>query len=300
MKALARIFGVAACEVAEAFRSRRFLLVLLLFFSASAVSMYGSTSFLSRLEKDAATILGLPEGDGKGAVTKVIWKSDAFRRIVKSAVDDDQELYDGLVGRHPLSLLYAFFAFMSVPMLSLLAGANRVADDVKSGAVRFMLVRVRRAEWVLGKYIGLVVLLLPGLAGGAMVAYAMACIRLPDAGAAELLPDMLVFSGKAWILSLAWTGVALGVSQMVRSGSLATSLGIIALMVFGSMPWFLALLEHWHGAFAHFEIMFPGHFKSALYSASAPRFAFSAVMLAVQGLFYLSCGYLIFSRRDAR
>ena len=75
MNAVLRILGVAACEVAEAFRSRRFILVLLLFFSASAVSMYGSTAFLGHLEKNAAKMLGLPEGDGKGAVTRVVWKS---------------------------------------------------------------------------------------------------------------------------------------------------------------------------------------------------------------------------------
>ena len=297
MNAVLRILGVAACEVAEAFRSRRFILVLLLFFSASAVSMYGSTAFLGHLEKNAAKMLGLPEGDGKGAVTRVVWKSKPFRGLVKSAVDDDPDLYAGLVGRHPLALLYAFFTFFAVPMLSLLAGANRIADDVKSGAVRFMLVRVRRAEWVLGKYIGLAMLLLPGLAGGALVAYAMACARMPDSGAGALLPEMLVFAGKAWLLSLAWTGVALGVSETVKSGSRATSLGILALMVLGIMPWLLNWLS---GVFVHLEILCPSHFKGALSSTSTPRFAFSAVMLAAQGLFYLSCGYLVFSRRDAR
>ena len=147
MSSLRRIVAVAAGEVAEAFRSRRFIFVALLFLSASAVSMYGSTSLLGHIEKDAAKMLGLPEGDGRGSVTKVVWKSEAFRSIVKSAVDGDQDLYSGLVGRNPLALLYAFFTFLAVPMLSLLAGANRVADDVKSGTVRFMLVRARRVEW---------------------------------------------------------------------------------------------------------------------------------------------------------
>jgi len=300
MNAIRRIFGVAAGEMAEAFRSRRFLLVLLLFFSASAVSMYGSTSFLSHLEKNAAKVLGLPEGDGKGTVTKAVWKSDVFRRVVKSAVDDDPGLYAGLVGRNPLALLYAFFTFLAVPVLSLLAGANRIADDVKSGTVRFMLVRVRRAEWVLGKYIGLVVLLLPGLSGGALAAYAMACARMPDAAAAALLPEMLVFSGKSWILALSWTGVALGVSQAVRSGVRATLLGIVVITIIGAAPWLLGLLARWHGAFAHLDVICPATFKGALYSASVPRFAFASVMLAVQGFFYLSCGYFVFSRRDAR
>ena len=152
----------------------------------------------------------------------------------------------------------------------------------------------------MGKYIGLVTLLLPGLAGGAVVAYAVACVRLPDAGAATLLPEMLVFSGKAWILALAWSGVALGVSQTVRSGARATSLGLLALMLLGAMPWILRLLSIWHDMFGHLEILCPSFFKGALYSTSTPRFAFAVVMLFVQGLFYLSCGYLVFSRRDAR
>ena len=298
MKSLARIVRSAVCELGSAIRTRRALVILVLYLAASILTMYSMISVLGKMETQLAETLQLPTDDGKsGVVSTALWKSRPFQRIVKAIVGDEL-VYADISGLHPAELIYAGFAFFYVPILTILIGSNRVADDLHSGAVRYMITRVTRFEWSLGKYIGNAFLMLPALLAGALAAWIVASIRLAGADSFALLPPMLVWAVKGWLFSLAFLGVALGISHLTHSGSKATAFGVIALVVCYVVP---KLLSHYFPSVAGtVNLLSPYTVERSLWRASFQPVAGAAVWLLALGLCYLTAGYAFFAGRDAR
>jgi ABC-type transport system involved in multi-copper enzyme maturation permease subunit len=291
-----RILQVARFEWFDAVRSRRAIVVLVLYLAASLLSMNGAISVLGKMESQLAEMLQLPADDSRGVVSATLWKSKRFQKIVRSALGDSL-VYDDICGRHPAELLYAWFAFFYVPLLTVLVAGNRAADELHSGSVRYMITRVTRIEWSLGKYIGISGLLFVGLAAGSLAAWATAAFRLSGADIPALFPAMLVWSFKAWIYSFAWLGLALGISHLVQSGSKATALGIVALVVWFAAP---SLLERFAGEYPALRRLFPGGVEASLWRSCANSVASAAFWLVMLGALYLSVGIAVFVRRDAR
>ena len=283
---LSRLWQATVAELASALRSRRAVVVLVLYLAASLLCMNGAISVLGKMETQLAEVLQLPKDDAKsGVVSATLWRSEHFQRIVKGAVGDSP-VYDDICGRHPAELLYAFFAFMYIPLLTILISANRVADDLRSGSVRYMITRVTRLEWSFGKYLGLSLLLAAGLLVGALAAWGVAAFRLAGTGATELLLPMLEWSGKAWFVSLAWLGLSLGVSHFFAI--IPKALGFMASR--GGVCEKLLFLDR----------LFPGVLEDGLWRSSFLPVASSAVWLVMVGLMYFSAGYARFAKGDAR
>lgn len=298
-----RLWQSTIAELASAFRSRRAIVVLVLYLAASLLCMNGAISVLGKMESQLAEVLQLPQDEGRsGVVSARLWRSKHFQRIVRSVVGDSL-VYDDISGKHPVELLYALFAFLYVPMLTILVGANRVSDDLRSGAVRYMITRVTRLEWSFGKYLGLSVLLAAGLFAGAFAAWAVATYRLGGVESGTMLLAMLAWSAKAWVLSLAWLGVALGVSHFFHSGAKATALAMVVMVVFAVMPKIVALfsrLDMISDGLLVLNRLFPGVVEDGLWRTSfAPVFTASAWLVAL-GLMYFSIGYAKFAKGDAR
>lgn len=303
MNSFSRIVQSAACELFTAVRSRRAIAIIVLFCAASLLSVNMAISALAGIERELASALGLPTTEGAGVISTALWKSTSFQNMVRAGIDNSL-VFDDLLGRHPAELIHAWFSFLLTPMLVVLACANRVADDLHSGAVRFMITRVTRLEWTLGKYVGQAVLILIGLILGALGAWIVMCIRLSGADALSVLPTLLLWSCKAWLYSLAWLGATLGVSHLTHSGAKATMFAVLALLVFTVVP---HLMDHYSktaegglGFFAHFRVLFPSTFEDNLWRNSLVPVATGAVWLMAQGFLYLFLGHMVFARRDAR
>ena len=209
----------------------------------------------------------------------------------------DSPVYDDISGRHPAELIYAWLTFLLVPLLTILMAANRVADDIRSGAVRYMITRVTRLEWSLGKYIGNAILMAAGLFVGALGAWCVAAFRLSGADMPSLLLSMLVWGAKAWVLSLAWLGLALGVSHVAKSGAKATSIAVFAYVAFTVAS---ASLAYFGERFAVLSRLFPSGVDASLWRASFAPVAGTSLWLLMLGMLYLSAGYALFARGDAR
>ena len=135
MKGLFRIGQVALAECAGAVHSRRALVILVLYLLSSVFCMVGTISILGKMEAELVNVLQLPESQRTGVVSATLWKSKPFQRMVKASLKNDL-VYDDIVGRHPAELVYAWFAFLCAPLLAVLVAGNRVADDLRSGAVK--------------------------------------------------------------------------------------------------------------------------------------------------------------------
>lgn len=298
MRSLARIFHVALAEWAGAVRSRRALVLLLLYLVAAVMCMYGTISIFSKMETELAQVLQLPEAEQTGVVSKTLWTSKPFRKMTRAVIRNDLVFRD-IEGRHPIELVYAWFVFLCAPLLVVLVAGNRVADDLRSGAVRYAIVRCTRTEWSVGKYVGQALMLVCALAASAVGAWIVALCRLSDAGA--LLPAMFGWGARAWIYSLAWLGVALGISHLTRTGSRATALGIFAVAALTALPMILS----WTGArfdlpwLVNFDLVSPVTSKILLWRQDVAPLAEASFRLVLLGIFYLALGNAVFRRRDA-
>jgi ABC-type transport system involved in multi-copper enzyme maturation permease subunit len=287
---------MARFEWVDAVRSRRAVVVLALYLAAALLGMNGSITLLGKIEAQLAEVLQLPSDASRGVISTTLWQSKRFQRLVRSSVGDSL-VYDDIRGRHPAELLAAWFAFFYVPILTVLVAGNRAADDLHSGSVRYLITRVTRLEWSLGKYLGLSALLLCALLAGGLAAWAAAALRLSGSGVLALLPAMLGWSVKAWCASLAWLGLAFGLSHLVQSGAKALALGTVAVFVWSVAP---PLIGRFAGSAAVLARLFPGGVDGALWRAAPLPVLCAALWLFALGLLYLFAGAAVFLRRDAR
>ena len=297
-----RTIRVALFELAAAVRTRRAIVLVALYLAWSLLGMSGAITALGKMEDRLAEILQVEKVEGKsGVVSAALWKSKPFQQLVRSVVGDSL-IYDDIVGKHPAELIYAWIVFLSVPLLTVLVATRRVAEEVKSGAAKYMLLRVTRLEWTLGKYLGIALLMLVGLLIGAVAAWVVAAFRLSGADIPALLPAMIVWSVKAWFLSLAWLGLALGVSHLFKSGAKADAVAILLMIAFSVVP---AIMNAFGSAWLGGKLLvlvrlFPSSVDDALWRSSFLPVAASATWLVMLGLLYLSIGHAVFARRDVR
>ena len=297
-----RTIRVALFELAAAVRTRRAIVLVALYLAWSLLGMSAAITALGKMEDRLAEILQVEKVEGKsGVVSAALWKAKPFQQLVRSVVGDSL-IYDDIVGKHPAELIYAWIVFLAVPLLTVLVATRRVAEEVKSGAAKYMLLRVTRLEWTLGKYLGIALMMLAGLLVGAIAAWIVAAFRLSGADIPALLPAMIVWSVKAWFLSLAWLGLALGVSHLFKSGAKADAVAILLMIAFSVVP---AILKDFGSAWLGgkllvFVRLFPSSVDAALWRSSFLPVAASATWLVMLGLLYLSVGHAVFARRDVR
>ena len=300
MKSLRRIWHTALWEWGEAIRSRRAIVILLLYLASALLCMNGSISVLGKMEKELASVLQLPDSEKTGVVSASLWRSKPFNKMVKAVVGEGPVL-DDISGRHPVELLYAWFAFLCAPLLAMLVCGTRISDDLRSGAVRYMLVRESRLEWSLGKFAGQTLMVAVALAASSLGAAAVAFCRLSPSTAAELFLPMLNWGARAWIYSFAWIGLALGLSHLTQSPGRATAFGIFAICIFTAVPPILKLGTSafgWPSALMHLEMLIPSGAEPSLWRSSAIPLMTGSFHLAVLGFAYLSAGAAFFARRD--
>ena len=300
MRSLFRIGQVALAECAGAVRSRRALVILVLYLLSAVFCMMGTITMLGKMEAELSNVLQLPESERTGVVSATLWKSKPFQRMIRAGVKNDL-VYNDIAGRHPAELVYAWFAFMCAPLLAVLVAGNRVADDLKSGAVRYALVRVTRLEWTLGKYAGQVLMVALALAASAVGAWLVAVFRLSGIGMFELLPAMFGWGFRAGLYALAWLGLALGVSHLSHSGSRATAVGLMAIAACAIWPFGLrcwAEYAEWPWLL-HFDVLVPSSAELALWRRSFVPLFTGGMHLFTLGMCYLMLGHWVFNRRDA-
>ena len=288
MRSLMRIVQTALCEWENALRSRRALVLLLLYLASAVLCMNGTISALGKMEQELVRVLKLPDSGQTGVVSETLWKSKSFRSMVAASVDD-RLVFEDISKRHPVELLYAWFAFLCAPILVVLVSGTRVADDLRTGVARYMLVRVTRLEWSLGKDAGQALMIACALAVSAVGAWCVAFWRLPAETATRLFPAMLGWGASAWFYSLAWLGLALGLSHLTRSGMRATAFGILAIGACSVLPHF----------FPSIELFVPSGARMGLWRTSFTPQAVAVFHLMTLGLVYLMAGAAVFARRDA-
>jgi len=300
LNGLKQVWRVACYEWFDALRSRRALVVLLLYMTAAVCNMYWSINLLHKLENELVTVLQLPPSEHAGVVSTTLWKSKPFQRMMKEVTQNDLVLKD-ITGKHPVELIYAWFAFFYTPLLVVLVAGNRIAEDLGSGAVRYMIFRISRSSWTIGKFIGQVLMIGFALVLSSVGAYAVAKYRLAGSGTPDLFLNMLEWSVRAWVFSFPYLGLAMGLSHLTKSGSKATVMGIFAIAICFVVS---ILLRHftgdsgWRAYVPYLSLLVPEYHKMYMWRNALAPLVTGTVYLMTLGFCYLLAGYAVFRRRD--
>ena len=300
MNGLRQMWRVACYEWFDALRSRRALVVLLLYLAAAVCNMYWSINLLHKLENELSTVLQLPPSERAGVVSTTLWKSKPFPRIMKQMTQNDLVLKD-ITGKHPVELIYAWFAFFYTPLLVVLVAGNRIAEDLGSGAVRYVIFRTSRASWSLGKFLGQALMIGLALLLSGAGAYAVAKYRLAGSGTPDLFLNMVQWSGRAWIYSIPYLGLAMGLSHLTRSASKATVMGIIAItacFILSIAVRHFTADTGWRACLPYVGMLLPDEYKMYLWRNAAAPLVTGTAHLITLGFCYLLAGYAVFRKRD--
>lgn len=291
MSPFGRVLGVMRFVGVCALRSRRLLVTAILFAVVGAGMMYANISIFAALEREVVSALALPTTDQVGAVTKTLWESRHFTAAVEHLIGNPLVFAD-IRGDHPVVLAFACFIFYVVPLLTLIVSAPTAAGEIRSGSVRYVLLRVSRGEWTLGMFLGEAAALLIAMLLMALAADAVATWRLPGWGGLALLPSVCLWSLRAWVYALSWLGVCLCASLVARTPGKATSLAMLLMLVFTILGFVADKYAPW------LDFLYPQGCKWLMWRSSPSAMLEGIVALLSVAFLWLGIGSAAFARRD--
>jgi len=301
MNAFSQVYVTAKHELIDSMRSKRAVILFLLCLVGALVATHFFIKLLMMLEAQFVELLQLPEGADPGTVTVSIWESPRYERMLQGMMRDDAELAAVLAPIPPVSLFYGSIASMMMPLFVVFLSATRIADEMGSGSARSPLFRCSRLTWCLGKFWGQAVVLFPVLMLSAVAAWGISYFRLPTFDPVTTAQYMLVFGFKSWLYTLAWLGLALGVSQLTKSGNVATAIALILMIASAVLDGFVrykvgpGLAQLWDSAH---QLIPQGHWRNLWWPNRLEFNLTSAVMLLVLAHLYMMIGFFFTRRRD--
>ena len=290
---------VAVNELADALRSRRILVMILLYLAGSVTATLFFLHFLHGIETQLVDSLGLSATAKTGGVTATLWKSNQFRQMLTHLIGD-RELAETLLAIPPLALFYAWLSFTFSPVLVMLTSATRISEEISSGSIRYLGFRCQRLHWVAGKFAGQALQLMLALLLSGTGAWLAGLFRMQSFEPAATAGAMLVFSLKAWLYALAFLGLATGISQLCGAPNLALSLGFVAMVVISILA---ATSSHFAGDGVRrlwdvVNALTPQAHRLDLWHTHWGRVVPAAIFLVTLSLAYLLAGFARFARRD--
>lgn len=296
---LTQFITVAAYELVDAIRSWRAIVLLVLYLLGSVVSCVFFIKVLHKVEVDLVESMGLTASSEPGRTTRVLWESKDFRKIVTRLVGN-RELAEQLLSVPPIVLFYSWLSLTFAPLLVMMLASSRIAEEVYTSSIRYVLFRTERSTWILGKLTGQAIMLAVALLLSGAGACLTAWIRMPGFSPLEGLVPLLVFSSKAWIYCFSYLGLAFCVSQWCRSPVMATAIGLL-LMIVVSIVAGVSTYKLGQGGSSLWNLLYhitPQGHRLDLWYPNWSRFAPAGCMLIVLGFCYFFLGYGVFSRRD--
>ncbi|RME28762.1 MAG: hypothetical protein D6798_01640 [Deltaproteobacteria bacterium] len=293
---------VAGFELRSALRTRKALLLLLLYVAGAVAADAGFVHILQAFERTAADTLSVAATDTPGAMTGRLMASPQVLDMVGELVGD-RALATQLLAIPPLALFYGWVALSFVPVLVALTSSDAIAADVESGAARYALVRTGRGAWAAGKLLGQALLMVVGLGAGAVATFIIGLGWTRGFDPVANLVWLARMCGRASLVGYAWLGVVLGLSQLTRHTNRARLLGVMSLVALGGGRAFLShasVIRDRAAAVA--DSLLPLFIGSHVIDLWQPDWRLrlpAMVMLVALGTAAFVAGHRFFCRRDA-
>jgi ABC-type transport system involved in multi-copper enzyme maturation permease subunit len=292
---------VAGYELAEALRTRRILILVILFVGGATFGSLAFVEVLENVEKGLAQTLAIA-GPGKaGAVTTELMRSPEFERVL-SGLLDDEGLAKELISLPPLALFYGWLGLTFMPTLIMLSAAETISSELAGGALRFSLLRTSRLNFSVGKLVGQTLLMLVGLGVGALAVWLTGYFSLSGFAAGATGLWLALLSVRIAVYAFAHVGLAVGLSHMTRSVPVSRALALGTLMLFSVLHGIGVhsdyVREHAGAVVDTLLPLFPNSHELGLWQADFVDRLPALVMLGVLGVGYFALGYAYRARRD--
>lgn len=297
---LKSILTVARNELADSIRSRRAIVLMIICFLGAMAATFIFIKALHEVENRVAETIGISKSNKAGTATSALWKSEHFREIIIHFCSNDRKLAEDILNTPPLGVFFGWLAFAFGPAIAILLAGGRIAEEVWSGSVRFVLFRTSRISWATGKFLGqavqfLIALLLGGLGVWLVGWYKFACFE-PALNAWSIA----LFALKAWAYLMAFLGIALGVSMFVMGPNIAIAVGFIVVVVMTVID---VIVKYFPGAgwkqiLEPLALLTPGFHKTDIWYYDLAHCVPAIVYVLVLGCLYFIIGYSRFSRKD--
>lgn len=292
---------VAAFDLGESLRSRKVLAVLVLYVAGAAAAAGIFLAVLREIENTLAASLMVAGTRRPGTMTEALLSSNEFKEMLGGLIGDDA-LAASLVRVPALALLYGWLAFTFVPVLVVMTSADAIAAERATGSLRFAIVRTDRLAWAVGRLGGQAALMAVGIVAGAVAVWIVGVFAWSGFAPGATALWLVRMAGRAWIHGLAYLGLTLGVSQLVRGANAARALALGALMVCG----ILRLVLEWHRVTDVFPVVapvvaavLPGSHALDLWRPAFGDRLPALVALAAFGIATFALGHRRFSGSDA-
>ena len=301
-RALRDIAIVAGNELGEALRSRRVLILALLFVGGSVAGTLVFIDVLQSVETSVASALNVTHAGKPGAMTGTLMHSEQFVQMLGNLIHDER-LARELSSLPPLALFYGWLGLTFMPVMVMLSATEAISSELASGSARFSLLRTSRLCFSAGKLVGQSLLVLTAIACGALAVWITGFVSLSSFDPAGTALWLLLLSLRIGVFAFAYVGLALGISHLTRSVPLSRALGLASLLALAMLS---GLLEHAavvrryapDVADAVLVLLPRTHMLDLWQPHIADRLP-SIVMLSALGIVYFALGYRFRARRDA-
>jgi hypothetical protein len=301
MQLLRDIALVAGFDLMDSLRSRRALLLLLVFFAGSVSATLLFVEILSQIEAVAASALRVPATERPGALTESLRGSTELIEALTKMVGEEQ-LVRQILDLPVLALFYGWVALTFSPALSTFIAGGSVAGERASGSARFALGRTGRTAWAIGKLCGQALVLLVGLQVAALGVWLVGRVHTTGMPALDTALWLCRMGFRGWVYGLPWLGLAMGLSQLTRSVHVAWGLCIAGLILGGALRGILRLPRVAALAPTLAESLLqllPGTHAMDLWRPELADRAPAVALLCAMGVVAFTLGHLRFLRVDA-
>lgn len=298
-KCFRSILVITHYEWIDAMRSRRAVVWILFFILSAAISSSIFIYTITKIEEQIAGMIRASPGDRPGTLTSSVWESDIFLEQITPLVGDS-ELARTLLKTPPLTLFYGWFTLWATPLLVIILSCESISSDLSTGSARFIIFRVSRLSWCIGKAFSQAMLLAVALVLGAVCVWSLGAWGMTRFNPVLTATTLAAVTGKTWFYSLAFLGLALGISQSTHSINLSRSLGLLLFILIAVLS---IVSDHysgegWSRIWELVHVLTPQAHRVSFWRPGPVAPILGAVYTTGLGILYFTAGHLILSRKD--
>lgn len=298
-------------ETVRAARSGRVVVLLLLFMMFVGLSLavvgFFSSQITSRAE-EAAKANGVNLDDPK--IKEQF--NNGKKQLLSVFITDDEEMLDSLLTL-PLILLIVFKLMLRfVPLLIVLMGYDQLSGEIGPKSIRFLLVRLKRDNLILGKFASQVTIFAALLCVCTVLMVIVARLLNHDFAAQDVLVWTLRLLVASFVLAVAYLALTTLCSALVRMSALSAILNIIVLFAIWSVAFFgeiarlpgelvdnsATALARPESVLGYARYLSVWHFGQDLLHPDWVRFLTAVVAHLGFALVFLGLAQLVMKRRD--
>ncbi len=282
---------VAGFDLRESLRTRRALVLVLLYLliAASASGIY--VRIVAEIQDGVATISGVAAGDAEATAGLAMVQDEGYHLLLLFFAGGDAVLAEHLGTYPPMVLIYAWVSLAFLPWFIALTSFDLIAGDLYLRTVRYAALRTSRGAYVLGKLLGQAALVAAVTGLGALPVIVIGAIYLPGFDLVATILALLSTWPITVLCALSFLGIVTLASQLCKSPGAARAVAVgllFGVWIFGLMP----------GPLGYLELFSPWYWKFGLFHpAIGERLLAIGACLGLCAL-YTGLGFLRFRGRD--